>query len=88
MLHARDVLCVWMHVMYTYVKIDLLHASFYKIVYFVQEHVVCLFLVGPNYCLRILHNIMSVSLYGTPELPYIYRFRHTKLYSSLSFLIS
>jgi hypothetical protein len=51
--------------MYTYVTIDLLHVSFYKIVYIVQEHVVCLFLVGLNYCLRILHNIMSVTLYST-----------------------
>jgi hypothetical protein len=56
MLHARDVWCVWMHVMYTYVKIDLLHVSFYKIVYIVQEHVVCLFLVGPDYSSKTPHN--------------------------------
>jgi hypothetical protein len=31
--------------MYMYVEIDELHTSFYKIVYIVQEHVVCLFLV-------------------------------------------
>jgi hypothetical protein len=54
-----------MHVMYTYVKIDLLHASFYKIVYIVQEHVVCLFLVGLDYCLRVLHNNTEVTLYST-----------------------
>jgi hypothetical protein len=54
-----------MHVMYKYVEIDLLHASFYKIVYIVQEHVVCLLLVGPDYCLRILHNFTLVALYST-----------------------
>jgi hypothetical protein len=53
--------------MYTYVKIDLLHVSFYKIVYIVQEHIVCLFLVGPNYCLRILHNITSIALCSIPN---------------------
>jgi hypothetical protein len=46
--------------MYKHVKIDLPYASFYKIVYIVQEHVVCLFLVGPDYCLRVLHNNIEV----------------------------
>ena len=54
-----------MHVMYKYVEIDLLHASFYKIVDIIQEHVVGLFLVGPNYCLRNLHSFTLVTLYST-----------------------
>jgi hypothetical protein len=44
------------HVMYTYVSIDPLHTGFYRIVYIIQELVVCLFLVSPDYCLKTPHN--------------------------------
>jgi hypothetical protein len=51
MLNARNVLCLWVHVVCTFFEIYFSEVSingFYKIVYIVQEHVVCIFLVGPN----------------------------------------
>jgi hypothetical protein len=73
-----------MHVLYTYIKIGPLHASFYKIVYIVREHVVYLFLVGPDYCSRDSTQLHIGYVIKHLESPYTYRLRHTKLYSSLS----
>jgi hypothetical protein len=42
--------------------VDLRYKGFYKIVYIVQEHVVCLFLVGPDYYLRNPRNLTQVTL--------------------------
>jgi hypothetical protein len=61
MLHARDICCLWVHVVCIF-WVDLLYRGFYKIVYIVQEHVVCLFLVGPNYHLENPHNLTQVTL--------------------------
>jgi hypothetical protein len=39
---------------------------FYKIVYIVQEHVTCLFLVGPNYRFKKSYNPSPFTLQGIP----------------------
>jgi hypothetical protein len=48
--------------MYTYVQIDPFRTGFYKIVYIVQEHVVCLFFVGLDYYLKNPHDLIQVRL--------------------------